>query len=266
MAGRPYVLAETPFAVVRQAPYDVAVLPWGATEAHNLHLPYGTDILESQAIANLSAQHAWEAGARVVSLPAVPFGVNTTQLDIPLIINLNPTTMFEVLNDVVASLEMQEIHKLVILNGHGGNDFRWMVRQLYPNTDVFIAVVDWWKVLRAEDYFDEPGDHAGEMETSVMQELFPELVLPLDRAGDGSVRVPRMKALRAGWAWTPRRWTQVTADTGVGDPRRGTAEKGRRYLADLTRTIGEFLVELAAADVEDLYVDPEHISGDDGKK
>ncbi len=266
MAGRPYVLAETAFRAVRATRYEVAVLPWGATEAHNLHLPYGTDILETQAIAELAAGNAWEKGARVVALPPVPFGVNTTQLDIPLILNLNPTTMFEVLNDVVASLEAQEIHKLVILNGHGGNDFRWMVRQLYPHTDVFIAIVEWWKVLDTAKYFDEPGDHAGEMETSVMQELYPDLVLPLEQAGDGAVRVPRMKALREGWAWTPRRWTQVTADTGVGDPRRGTPEKGRRFLDDLVPTIGDFLVELAAANTDDLYADRQQILADEGKK
>lgn len=255
MAARPYVLAETPFRTVRETDYKVAILPWGATEAHNLHLPYGTDILETQAIANLAAGWAWDHGAKVVALPAVPFGVNTSQLDIPLIVNLNPTTMMAVLNDVVASLEFEGIHKLVILNGHGGNDFRWMVRELLPQTDVFIAIVEWWKVLDAGKYFDEPGDHAGEMETSVMGELHPELVLPVDQAGSGAVRVPRMKALREGWAWTPRRWTQVTADTGVGDPRRGSPEKGRRFLADLVPTIGGFLVELAAADTDDLYVD-----------
>ncbi len=257
MAGRPYVLSETAFHEVRRVAYDVAVLPWGATEAHNLHLPYGTDILETQAIANLAAGHAWQAGARVVALPAVPFGVNTSQLDIPLIINMNPTTLLAVLDDVVMSLETEGIRKLVILNGHGGNDFRWMVRELLPHRDVFIAIVEWWKVLDAGKYFDEPGDHAGEMETSIMLELFPELVLPMDRAGSGAVRVPRMKALREGWAWTPRRWTQVTADTGVGDPRRGSAEKGRRFLDDLVPVIGDFLVELAAANTGDLYADPE---------
>lgn len=265
MAGRPYVLSEAPFHAVRELRYDVAILPWGATEAHNLHLPYGTDILETQAIANLVAGHAWDAGARVVALPAVPFGVNTTQLDIPLIVNMNPTTQLAVLTDVIESLESEGIHKLVILNGHGGNDFRWMVRELYPRYSTFIAVVEWWKVLKAEQYFDEPGDHAGEMETSLMLELFPELVL-IDEAGSGAVRVPRMKGMREGWAWTPRRWTQVTADTGVGDPRRGTAEKGRRFLADLVPTIGGFLVELAAADTTDLYADPEQIFGGVGKE
>ena len=43
--GRPWVLAETTWAAVRETRYEVAVLPWGATEAHNLHLPYGTDVI-----------------------------------------------------------------------------------------------------------------------------------------------------------------------------------------------------------------------------
>jgi creatinine amidohydrolase/Fe(II)-dependent formamide hydrolase-like protein len=45
----------------------VAVLPWGATEAHNYHLPYGTDNLECEHIAAEAARLAWEAGARVVT-------------------------------------------------------------------------------------------------------------------------------------------------------------------------------------------------------
>lgn len=253
MPGRPYVLAETPWKTVQATEYDVAVLPWGATEAHNYHLPYGTDVQQSERIAAEAARRAWEAGARPVVLPAVPFGVNTSQLDIPLTINLNPSTQLALLDDVAASLEAQGIGKLVVLNGHGGNDFRWMIRELLPHREIFIAAVDWWKVPDARAFFDEPGDHAGELETSVMMHLFPDLVLPLEEAGNGATRKPRLRALREGWAWTPRRWTQVTADTGVGDPRRATAEKGARYFEVLTGMLAEFLVELAKTDVDDLY-------------
>ena len=42
-AARPWVLAETNYAYVKANPYEVAVLPLGATEPHNLHLPYATD-------------------------------------------------------------------------------------------------------------------------------------------------------------------------------------------------------------------------------
>jgi creatinine amidohydrolase len=253
MPGRPWILAETPWKTVREVRYEVAVLPWGATEAHNFHLPYGTDILESERIAAEAARLAWERGARVVALPAVPFGVNTTQLDIPLTINMSPSTQLAVLGDVAASLEGQGVGKLVVLNGHGGNDFRWMIRELVTRRRVFLCTLDWWKVLDARAYFDEPGDHGGELETALVMHLFPELVLPLEEAGDGATRRAKVAALREGWAWTPRRWTQVTADTGVGDPCRATPEKGARFFEALTRTLAAFLVELAAADPASLY-------------
>ena len=64
MAGRPYVLAETTWSVVKDTPYEVAVLPWGAIEAHNLHLPYATDLIESDRIAAEAAGVAWEQGPR----------------------------------------------------------------------------------------------------------------------------------------------------------------------------------------------------------
>ena len=89
---RPYILAESTWKTVDATPYDVAVLPWGATEAHNYHLPYATDNIQSDMLAAESARIAWEAGAKVVVLPCVPFGVNTGQLDIKLCLNMNPAT------------------------------------------------------------------------------------------------------------------------------------------------------------------------------
>ncbi|HEU4564651.1 MAG TPA: creatininase family protein, partial [Gemmatimonadaceae bacterium] len=161
MAARPYILAETTWKTVRETAYEVAVLPWGATEAHNFHLPYATDVMECDAIAAESARIAWEAGARVIVLPTLPFGVQTGQLDIPLCINMNPSTQAAVLADVVQSLDAQGIRKLLILNGHGGNDFRQMIRELQPRTSLFICAINWWSCLDARPYFDEPGDHAG---------------------------------------------------------------------------------------------------------
>ena len=131
---RPYVLAETTWKEVRATPYEVAVLPWGATEAHNYHLPYGTDVVETEAVANEAGRLAWERGARAIVLPTIPFGVQTGQRDIDLCINMNPGTQAAVLRDIVATLEGQRIRKLVIINGHGGNDFKQMIRELQPAT------------------------------------------------------------------------------------------------------------------------------------
>jgi creatinine amidohydrolase len=253
MPDRPYILAESTWKTVEVTPYSVAILPWGATEAHNFHLPYATDTMQCDALAAESARIAWEAGARVVVLPTVPFGVNTGQLDIKLCLNMNPSTQAALLADITHALERQDIRKLVLLNGHGGNDFKQMIRELQPRTSVFLCSINWYSIVRPEPYFAEPGDHAGELETSVMLHLASNSVGPLSQAGKGQQRRPRIVALREGWAWAPRRWTQVSADTGVGNPAAATAEKGRLYAAAVTAQIGRFLVDLAAADVADLY-------------
>jgi creatinine amidohydrolase len=251
--GRPYVLEETNWRAVRDTAYELAVLPWGATEAHNRHLPYGTDTLETRWVAEEAARLAWEAGARVVVLPAVPFGVQTGMLDIPLCLNLNPSTQAAVLQDLAHSLSVQGIPRLLILNGHGGNHFRQMIRELQPRVDVFLCVCHWYHAVDPRRYFEAPGDHAGELETSVMQHIAPEWVLPLSEAGAGRERRFRIEGLREGWVWAPRRWSEISSDTGVGDPGAASPEKGVRYLTAVTARLGTFLVELAAAAPEDLY-------------
>jgi len=253
MTPRPYILAEANWKIVAATDYRVAVLPWGATEAHNYHLPYATDVIECDSVAAASARIAWEHGARVVVLPTVPFGVNTGQLDIKLCLNMNPSTQAALLRDLVASLERQGILKLVILNGHGGNDFRQMIRELQPQTRVFLCSLNWWTCVDPTPYFDEPGDHAGELETSVMQHVVPELVLPLSEAGNGSQKRPSIAALRDGWVWAPRPWSRVSADTGVGDPAAATPEKGARFLDAVTARIASFLIELEATDPATMY-------------
>ena len=80
LAARPWILAETNWKAVRETAYDLAILPWGATEAHNYHLPYATDVFAAEHVAAEAARLAWERGARPVVLPAIAFGV-PMQLD-----------------------------------------------------------------------------------------------------------------------------------------------------------------------------------------
>jgi creatinine amidohydrolase len=56
---RPYILKETNWKAIQETKFEVAVLPWGATEAHNYHLPYGTDIIEAEEVAGEAARLAW---------------------------------------------------------------------------------------------------------------------------------------------------------------------------------------------------------------
>jgi creatinine amidohydrolase len=253
MPPRPYILAETNWKSVKETAFEVAILPWGATEPHNFHLPYATDNYESESVAARAAEFAWKNGAKVIVLPTVPFGVNTGQLNLRLTLNMNPTTQLALLSDLASALAGQGIRKLLILNSHGGNDFRQMIRELQPKLDLFICTINWWTCVKSADYFDEPGDHAGELETSLMMVMQPDLTRPLSEAGAGKARKFRIAGLRDGWAWTPRQWTRVTDDTGTGNPAAATKEKGEKFLQAVTERIGGFLVELAAADRNNLY-------------
>ncbi len=253
MKSKPYLLAETNWKTVKTTEYKVAILPWGATEAHNYHLPYGTDFLETDFIVEKAAKIAWKNGAKIIVLPAIPFGVNVQQLDIKMTINMNPSTQALVLQDVIESLENSGIEKLVVFNGHGGNNFKQMIRELQKDTDVFLSSLAWYETVNAEAYFENSGDHANEMETSIMLNAFPNLVLPLEEAGDGKAKKNKITGFNEGWAWTPRRWTQVTEDTGIGNPKLATSDKGKKYLDDIIEKTARFFLELSKVDINDMY-------------
>jgi creatinine amidohydrolase len=252
---RPYILAETNWKAIKEQQVEVAILPWGATEAHNYHMPYATDNIQAEAVAAEAARIAWEEGAKVMVLPVIPFGVNTGQYDITLDINLNPSTQLAILDDIITVLNRQGIYKLLILNGHGGNDFKPMLRELglrFP--DMFLLTCNWFQAADRRQIFEQPGDHADEMETSMIQYLRPDLVLPLSEAGDGREYKSKLTALREGWAWSERLWSQATEDTGVGNPYAATAEKGKAFFEATSRNIASLLTELAAVDKNSRYL------------
>jgi creatinine amidohydrolase len=251
---RPYILAETNWDYLKDAKYDLAVLPWGATEAHNYHLPYSTDVVEADYLAAESARIAWEKGGKVIVLPTIPFGVNTGQTDIFLDMNLTPSTQLAVLKDIAEVLNRQGIKKFLIFNSHGGNDFKSIVRELgFRFPEMFICVSNWPQCVDRRKYFDDPGDHADEMETSLLLYLKPELVLPKEKWGDGKEKKHKIKAFSEGFVWAERKWSQISADTGVGNPTLATREKGERFFKAVTQKMGDLFFELSNANIKELY-------------
>ncbi|MEN9570012.1 MAG: hypothetical protein RL172_1243 [Bacteroidota bacterium] len=251
---RPYILAENNWKNIKAFNCQLAILPWGATEAHNYHLPYGTDIIEAENIAAEAARLAWQQGAALTVLPVIPFGVNTGQADITLDINLNPSTQMAILNDIIEVLNRQGIYKLLIVNSHGGNDFRQILRELglrYPN--MFLSSCNWYNSLDKKQYFEHAGDHADEMETSLLMYLAPHLVQPLEQAGDGNVKKHIIPYFSEGWVWAERRWSQVSEDTGVGYPKAATAQKGQRFFEDVTNKLASLFIQLCNMSIDNMY-------------
>ena len=118
---------------------------------------------------------------------------------------------------------------------------------------MFLSTCNWFQALDKDDYFDNGGDHADEMETSLMLYLCPDLVLPLEEAGEGKEKQIKINAFREGWAWTERKWSSVTEDTGIGNPKFATKEKGERFFKDVVKKISDLMIELSKSDLKNLY-------------
>jgi len=247
-------LMSTNLGHVSDRAYAVAVLPVGAVEPHNRHLPYGQDVGHSTWIARECCRRAHQAGAAVVCLPPLPYGVDGNLMDFPLTMHVSQATLDAIVGELIVSCRHHGIDRFVILNGHGGNDFAPLIRQIQCERDVHVFGCDWWKVGsdRRDEIFDRPDDHAGQMETSVALALYPELV-EIDSAGDGAARPFRFEALTEGWVHTSRRFAQLNDHCACGSPQGASAEKGRRYLEIVCERLSTFLRELAAAKVDEAF-------------
>jgi len=256
---QPWKLSATTWGRVQTVDWQAAVLPFGATEPHNLHLPYGMDAFEADLIGERICAEAWERGARVLLLPTIPYGTETNLRAFPFAMNLYPSTLTAVIADLVESLESSGIRKALLLNSHGGNDLKPVLRELYGSTGVHLFLCDWYRMVDDVygEIFDEPDDHAGEMETSLALAYWPDLVdrnpdgtLPAD---DGSMRPFRIRALTEGWVSITRPWHLLTANAGAGNPHAATAEKGERLMEVIAERLSEFLVELATEPLDDTF-------------
>ncbi len=239
---------------MRRRAYEVAVLPTGAIEPHNFHLPIGQDFRHTSYVAREACRAAWERCQHVLALPALPYGVDCNLMAFPMAVHVSQQCLDAMVREIVTSVRHYDIRKFVLVNGHGGNDFAPLIRQIQQDMDVFVFLVDWWKVGldRYDEFFTAPDDHAGQFETSVALELFPELV-ELDAAGDGATREFRFEALRKGWVRTSRDFARLSDQCAAGNPAAASAERGRAYLDLVTGRIADFLVELAESPIDGTF-------------
>ena len=244
-------LAATNLGRLQRRKYEVAVLPTGAVEPHNRHLPQGQDYYHATHVARESCKRAWDQSPSVICLPALPYGVDCNLMDFPLAIHVSQATLDAMIREIIQSLRAHGIAKVVILNGHGGNDFMPLVRQIQCDMDVHVFLCNWWTVGsdRWGEFFDKEDDHAGQFETSVALALHAGLV-EAERAGHGRARPFQFRALQEGWVRTSRNFARLNDHCAVGDPVGASADRGRRYLDLVCGRIAEFLTELARAPID----------------
>jgi creatinine amidohydrolase/Fe(II)-dependent formamide hydrolase-like protein len=229
----------------------VVVLPVGAFEQHGPHLPLSTDTLLATHVLNRTLE-SLPASVRAWMLPPLNYSKSNEHAGFPGTIALSSETLLATLHDIASSLSAAGFRRLAFFNGHGGN----------------VAVLD----AAARDILDrhglhcfclhpalyvEPpfaiseeearyGFHAGELETSLMLAIRPDLVhperaerhIPAFEVGETSLHFFGS----ASAAWLTRDWSP----SGVfGDAAAGTAEKGEQLLASAVTRLSALIEQIS---------------------
>lgn len=210
----------------------IALLPVGSLEQHGPHLPLTTDTVVATALAQ-SLADAYP-GLRV--LPPITFGCSHEHEAWPGTVSVSAPTLHAMAADIADSLRRAGTPKLVLVNGHGGNHvLANLVQAARGDMALFPGPHDWEAARKASKMStDNDRDmHAGELETSVLLHVRPDLVRPGYEEAD-HLADRRDHMLTAGLS-------RYTRSGVVGQPSRATAAEGRDLLAHLVQVFAGYL-------------------------
>jgi len=209
----------------------VCLVPIGVIEKHGPHLPLGTDVMAVREASIRAAQREY-----AVVFPYYYFGQIFEARHQPGTLAMRPELLNALLESMCDEIARNGFHKILIVNGHGGNT-SWLSFfcqvQLAQQKDYVVCVArDHWeqeaqeqvRALRKTDW----GGHADEVETSQMMAIRPDLV-QLHRAGDESGR-PRRRLKQVGNAHTGIWWYADFPNHYAGDARPANVELGELAL------------------------------------
>lgn len=231
----------------------VIVVPVGSLEQHGPHLPLETDWRLASEIARRACALAQEHGVPALVTPPVWTGFSLAHMDFAGTISLDAEVFFHLAVQVCQSVSRHGFHKIVLLNGHGGNMhvLRSAVQHLRFAHGIRAIAVNYWDLAVSfinEWRRSEIGgiNHACEMETSLMLALRAELV-HMDRIRPRPVR-ERSRYFStdltvAGAAVSAGVFSEVSPDGVVGSPELGDRARGEVLLAELVRRVADFLAE-----------------------
>lgn len=223
----------------------VAVYPIAAFEQHGPHLPFLTDTMETdEVVARLERRLPGD----VVCLPTQWLGYSFHHMRFAGSITATSETHVNLIAETVGCLIQAGFGRVLIVNGHGGNQpdmavSLQKVKERYPDSRVF-AVSHWKAAEPLLDEIREAGPHgwghAGEMETSLMLAIRPDLVKgelpPRDGTHPESEYADRVSQFL--------RMDEMTEQGIYGDPAYGTAEKGERMFEAIAGCLADIVGDL----------------------
>ena len=232
------------FPAAVAAARQTCVIACGVLEKHGEHLPIGTDTLNARAVA----ERAIELEPAIL-FPWFYFGQIHEARHWPGALALRRDVLFALLDDVCEEIARNGLHKIILLNGHGGNESfldcfsMFQLERPRPYILYNIRLRDYhavttsagWKAQMQSD-FDH---HAGEVETSVMLAVRPDLVKMQD-ATPGTRPLGRLGPLGE-MVKTPMFWYADYPDHYAGDAAHATIEKGRFLLERYAARVAEII-------------------------
>jgi creatinine amidohydrolase len=232
----------------------VPLLPIGAIEQHGPHLPLDTD---TNAVTTVAVRAARLLDAtrdpRALVLPEIHWGLSPYWLGFPGTLTLRPETLLALFRDLAASVSHHGFHRIVIVNGHGGNaGIIAVAATAMADAGVRAASLSYWNPIAAEmvewSRYDGGGiGHAGEAETSIASFLQPDLIGTMP-AADVCAPLQQLFArpeMRVGYR--PPDPASESPSGVYGFAPGGSADLGERIISAASERLAAFVRAFAAS-------------------
>jgi len=248
----------------------VAVLPVAAIEQHGPHLPVSVDTTLVEGVIAATLPHLG-ADLPVLFLPTQQVGKSNEHIRFPGTLTLSPETVIRVWTEIGESVARAGVRKLVLFNAHGGqvSIMDIVARELRTRCDLLVYSTNWYTLplgaavtgqFTPEEH--RFGIHAGDMETSMMLALKPQLVDMAQARDFRSTSQDRAEAFailgngtsaKLGW-----QMQDYNAMGAAGNATLATAAKGRAVVDEAARQLALLLDEVARLPLSTL-VDQPHL-------
>jgi creatinine amidohydrolase len=218
------------------------VIPIAALEQHGRHLPLFTDSILTSEIARRAHEALKE---HILLVPLMWLGNSHHHMDFPGTVSAQPRVWIDLLDGIVDNFITHGFHRIVVINGHGGNDVpgrqaMFEIRQRYRDRgDLLLLLVAYWNLVdpsaRMPELQQREMGHACEWETSMILRLAPGLVKNHKDMPEIQFGNPFLPAQRA-WIMPDR-----SGPGHIGAPGLATPEKGEQLLQLFADGLVEFL-------------------------
>lgn len=256
-------LKTTDFAALDMA-RAIAVQPVAAIEQHGPHLPVSVDYCVNSRILD-AALALLPAEAPVLVLPIQSVGKSDEHNRFPGTLSITAESLIRHWNEIGDSVARAGVRRFVFFNSHGGNPpvMDIVARDLRVRHGMLAVSASWWDLVDLETWFDpmevRHGIHGGEIETSMMLHLRPELVdmgKAENFASFGRDMAKNFKRLSPtsppSFAWETQ---DLNVSGAVGNASGADAERGRQVIEAAARGLTELLEEVERFDLTRLVTD-----------